>query len=249
MLGSTPAIPYYDLAQQLLVTDTHVFVPVLQPTFFLANHDIFSQAGDLISVDISNPAAPHLDGVLFNTHGTDTDGKDVVGGVDLSGGDFAMWSAVQVNATTLLVASTTATGGNTQDGVGRLDVVDISDPTHMRIVGHLDLPGTLQVIGIEIEGNQALVTASTGGWQDFFTGGGGPTDTYGLTGQVVLATLDITDPHNPQLLHTQTLDRGSRGDPIHESRLASLGGGLTAFSNLGAVGQQPQLLVFNRVVA
>ena len=118
-VGSTSNIFYYNLAQQMLVTDTHVFVPVLVPTFFNSNHDIFSQAGDLLSIDISNIFSPHLDGVLLNTHGTDNDGIDVVGGADLSGGDFAMWSAVQVDPTTLLVASTTATGTDTQTGVGR----------------------------------------------------------------------------------------------------------------------------------
>src|SRR5262249_10418205 len=156
-------------------------------------------------IDISNPAMPHLDGVLFNNHGTNNDGIDVVGGVDQSGGNFAMWSAAQVDPTTLLVASTTATGTDTQTGVGRIRSVDSSDPTHLSDVRDLDIPGTVQAIGIAVQGNRALVIASSGGFQDFFTGGGGTNDNYGLTGHLVLATLDLTDPRNPRLLYTQAL--------------------------------------------
>jgi uncharacterized membrane protein len=241
LLGSTPAIPYYNLSQQMVVTDTHVFVPVQADTFFIASSDIFQQGGDLISVDISNPAAPSMDGVLLNTHGTDNDGKDVVGGADLSGGDFNMWSAVQVDPTTLLVASTTVTGGDTQNGVGRINIVDISDPTHMAIVGHLDIPGTVQVTGLELVGNQLLVTASTGGYQQNFD----PNTNYGLTGDVVLATVDATAPRSLQLLHTQVVNRTSRSDAVSQSRFASLGNGLYAFSNLGASTDKPELQVIN----
>lgn len=182
-----------------------------------------------------------MDGVLLNTHGTDNDGIDAGSGYDESGGNFIMWSAVQVDPTTLLVASTTATGGDTQDGVGSINIVDISDPTHMAIVGTLDIPGTVQVTGLELLGNnQVLVTASTGGYQQNFTN-----DTYGLTGDVVLATLDVTDPRNPVLLHTQVLNRASRSDAVSQSRFASLGNGLYAFSNLGASTDMPELQVIN----
>ena len=182
-----------------------------------------------------------MDGVLSNIHGTDNDGIDAGSGYDQSGGNYIMWSAVQVSPTTLLVASTTATGGDTQDGVGQIDIVDISDPTNMSIVGTLDIPGTVQVTGLQlVDNDEVLVTASTGGYQQNFT-----STTYGLTGDVVLATVDVTNPLDPVLLHTQVLNRASRSDAVSQSRFASLGNGLYAFSNLGASTDMPELQVIN----
>jgi uncharacterized repeat protein (TIGR01451 family) len=244
LLGSTPAIPYGN-EQDMLVTDTHVFVPIIGVPFYLDSHQIIAQDGDVLSIDISNPAAPHLDGVLLNTHGTDNDGIDVVGGYDRSGGNFNMWSVAQANATTLLVGSTTATGTDTQDGVGLVRVLDITDPTHMTDVTDLQIPGTVEVIDLAIQGSQALVIASSGGYQNNFSGGSGSTDNYGLTGHLVLATLDITDPRNPKLLTTQPLSRDSRGSNFHGPGEVALGNGLYAFSNWGQESDPRQLFVSN----
>jgi hypothetical protein len=116
-LGSTPEIPY-NFAIDLAVTDTHAFVSTLQFVFFVGSNDIFAQNGDVLSIDISNPAALQLADVLLNTNGTNNDGITVVGGVDQSGGNFNMWQFAQSAAQTLLVASTTATDGDTQTGTG-----------------------------------------------------------------------------------------------------------------------------------
>ena len=41
LLGSTPAIHYYNLSQDFIVTGTHVFVPVQQVIFYVAGAQHF----------------------------------------------------------------------------------------------------------------------------------------------------------------------------------------------------------------
>jgi uncharacterized membrane protein len=235
LLGSTPEIPY-NFAQDLIVTDTHAFVALGQIGFFLFNRDVFAQNGDLLSIDITDPTAPHLDDVLINTFGTNNDNNPPgdPSGFHNNGGAFFVWSVVQADPQTLLITSSTSTGTDTQVGVGRVRVVDISDPAHMSIVRDLEIPGTVQAFGIAIDGTRALVTASSGGFSDF-------SQDFSFTGTIVLAALDITDVRNPQLIGTQTLARASRGI----NRDAAIGGGLFAFTSLGAVGDNAQLLLVN----
>src|SRR5206468_6138890 len=188
--------------------------------------------GDLLSIDISDPANPHLDGVLDNTNGTNNDGVGIAGNVDQSGGNFNVWSVAQADPTTLLIGTTTVTGTDTQAGVGRVRVVDISDPTHMAVVRDVDLPGTVEAFGVAVDGNRALVAASTGGFGDF-------SPEFAFTGNVVLATLDLTDPRAPGLVATQSLTRASRG--LRQD--VALGGSLFAFASQGAATDTPQLFV------
>ena len=80
----------------------------------------------------------------------------------------------------------------------------VSDPAQMAIVRTVVIPGTVQAVGLSIQGNRAFVVASQGGWSD-------PSPANDHTGNLVLATLDITDPRNPSLLHSEVLDRPSAG--------------------------------------
>jgi large repetitive protein len=233
LLGSAPEIRY-NFAQDLLVTDTHAFVTTAQLVFVVGNNDIYAQNGDVLSIDISDPTAPQLVDVLFNTNGTNNDGIGSSGGVDQSGGNFNMWQFAQADAQTLLVGSTTSTDGDTQAGTGIVRVLDISDPANLAEVGTVLIPGTVQVVGLTIQGNHALVVASSGGWLDFFSN-----DNLGFTGHIVLATLDISNPRNPQLIATQALTRPSRGI----NGAVALGNGKYAFSSLGAPGDNPQLFL------
>ncbi len=232
LLGSALQFPY-NFAGDLVITDTHAFVTTLAIIFFLANGDIFAHIGDVLSFDISVPSAPRLDDVLFNTHGTNNDGVGVVSGVDRSGGDFNVFSLTQVGAQTLLAASTTVTGGDTQAGIGLVRVLDIGGPGNLAEINGLPIPGTVHLTGLAIQGNRALAVGSSGGFQDFFNN-----QNAGLSGNVVLATLEVSDPRNPQLIATQTLSRASRNinPPV------SLGNNQYAVSSLGAFSDTPQLL-------
>ncbi len=247
-LGTTGNIPY-GTAADLIVTETHAFI-VLVNIVFTLNRDIIDQNGGLIAINISDPANPFFDGdavsakgtpagrdgvndgVLFNDNGTNDDGIKTPLGIDQSGGNQNTWSVVQVSPTILLMSGSSATGTDTQNGVGVVRVVDIGDPRNMRLLRDLQIPGTVQVFDVAVSGNRALLTASQGGFADLTTD-------FPFTGNVVLATLNISDPANPQIIHQQTLDRAARG--VDHAR--ALGNGLYTIANLGATTDQPGLFI------
>lgn len=66
-LGTTGDIPYGS-AVDLVITDTHAFV-VLVNFVFTLGRDIIDQNGGVIAVNISNPAAPFFDGDAINAAG------------------------------------------------------------------------------------------------------------------------------------------------------------------------------------
>lgn len=232
-LGSTPELPY-NFGGDLAVTDSHAYVTTLTFDFFLPNRDIFRHTGDLLAVDISAPSAPRLADVLLNTNGTNNDGIGTVGGVDPSGGDFNMFSVAQADVQTLFVSSTTVSGGDTQNGTGVVRLIDTSTPGDVRELATVPVPGTVHLIGMAMQGDRALATASSSGWQDFFTD-----QNAGLSGSIVLASLDVSAPRNPVLIATQTLNRASRGVNLP----VAFTNDRYAFSSLGAATDTPQLFL------
>lgn len=250
-LGTTGEIPYGS-ASSIVVTDTHVFIVNINLIFFLGSNDIFDHNGSVIAINIEDPTAPYFDGdaianrgtpagrdgiddgVLFNENGTNNDGVKSTFGVDQSGGNQNTWDVKQVSPTILLVTGSSVTGGNTQDGVGLVRVIDISDPRNIRLLRDLEIPGTVHAFGIAIDGDMALVTATQGGFSDF-------TPNFPFSGQIVLATLDISDPANPQLIHTQVQPELASGITFD----TSLGGGLFAYGSNGSDGSTPTLHIVN----
>ena len=234
LIGSSPVINY-NLQNDLKSNSTHAFVTQLNVCYSLGSNDIYHHAGDLISIalnldDIENPttAAPALDNVLFNTNGDNTFDPTDVSGCAENGGDHNVFGVALANPQTAYLATTTVTGGNTQAGVGRVQVVDVSNPTSPVVVRELDIPGTVNAIGIGIAGNIGVVIGSTGGWQDNPIGL--------LTGNLTLTTLDVTNPLAPQIVASRTLDRPSS---TFWANTVTLGNGLFAFSDLGYAGGQP----------
>jgi uncharacterized membrane protein len=225
----------YSLAWNMVVTDTHVFVSLWSTTFLVGGqNDIKFQTGDVIAFDVTDPTAPTVVSVLRNTYGTNDDGIGRFLNVDNSGGDGNLWEIVAADDNTLLVAGSTAAGDDTQTGNGVVHVIDVSDPAHMAIVRTVVIPGTVQAVGLSIQEDRAFVVASQGGWSD-------PSPANDLTGDLVLATLDITDPRDPSLLHSEVLDRPSAGP--FSMRTTPLGNGLIAFSSSGGSQDQPAIYV------
>jgi uncharacterized membrane protein len=232
--NNVDGIPY-SLAWNMVVTDTHVFASLWSTTFLIgAQNDIKFQTGDVIAIDVADPTAPTFVSVLRNTYGTNDDGIGRFLNVDVSGGDGNLWEIVAADDNTLLVAGSTAAGDDTQTGNGVVHVIDVSDPAHMAIVRTVVIPGTVQAVGLSIQENHAFVVASQGGFSD-------PSAASDLTGNLVLATLDITDPRNPSLLHSEVLDRPSAGP--FSMRSTPLGNGLIAFSSFGGSQNQPAIYV------
>lgn len=210
----------------MLLTDTHAYVTALQFLFLgsPSNANIVAQRGDLLSIDVSNPAAPFLADVRVNTFGTNNDFVGVAFGVDQSGGPNNVFMVEQVDANTLCIATITSAGGDPNVGIGRIRVVDISNPANMTVIDaeEVQIPGTVQLTGLAIDGDRAFVVGSSGGWTE-------PDISHGLSGTIVLATLDVTDPRDPHLLNTHTLSRRSRGIG---ATLEHVGDDLYAFGSL-----------------
>ena len=219
-LGSTSI--NYVFPHQLLIGGSYAFIPTLQFNYD-AGLNVIAQHGDLTSVNLSPASSPSLADVLFNTTGPPT------------GGNHNVWTGTFANSTTLLIGSTTSTGADVVDGTGTLLIVDVSNPMAMSVAGTLDIPGTLQLTGLSIQGNAALAVGSSGSWNS------GQSD-LGLTGHIVLTALDVTDPRHPSIIAQQSMSRASRGmgtPPVN------IGEGLYAFPNLGPVGGQPEVIVVN----
>ncbi len=251
-LGTTGELPFSDAADFML-TDTDAFIVHINlHTFF--GFTIYSQTGSVIAVNITNPAAPFFDGdavsasgtpagrdgvndgLLFNDYGTNIDGLSSNGLVDESGGKHTTWAITQVSPTIAYVSGSSSTGTDTQTGVGLVHVVDISDPRNIHVIRDLEIPGTVHVVAIDVVGTKAFITASTGGWHQ------NSTDAR-FTGNAVLASLDISDPANPQLIHTQVLAEPALG--LGYSQIVSLGGGLFAYGNQDDAATDPGLFVFD----
>ncbi|MGE0681464.1 MAG: PKD domain-containing protein [Candidatus Binatia bacterium] len=244
LLGSTAV--NYGFAFDFYANSTHAYVSLLQVCWLLSNHDIYFQGGDLLSLALNpntpvNPtsANPALLDVLMNTHGDRSFDPTDISGCPESGGDHNVWQIAQVDAQTLLLASTTATDSNTT-GVGHIFVVDISNPAALNIVREVQIPGTTHAIGVAVEGTTGLVVSSTGGWRDFFPFP--PNDDFLLLGNLVFTTLDLSDPRNPQIVASRSIPRQSR---TFWTSTAALGNGLFAFSNLGGANEPTQVMLIN----
>ena len=104
---------------------------------------------------------------------------------------------IAVNETTAYAASSTSTGSQTTAGTGVLVVVDTSDPSNLKVVKQVSIPGTRQVATIRLQGNLAVTVSNVEGWRnpiDFSQGA--------VVGPTSVSTFDISDPRNPVLLTT-----------------------------------------------
>jgi uncharacterized membrane protein len=184
-LLSSTKIPYVVLYNMLVQGDT-VLVLTGGIAAFVQSF-IYDQLGTVLGIDVSNPAAPIVGSALFNGRGTPNGGY-----TNQDGGTL-------VNNQLAYIASTTSTGSGVQQGTGRVLVVDYSNPDNLSLLKELDIPGTLRIEEIALQGNLALVLGSTGGWS--LQGNGTTGFAYmHLAGHLTLTLLDVTDPQNPQIL-------------------------------------------------
>ncbi len=213
----------YQYMSDLLVDGNTVLVPTDG-----GNYSFFSgfigSFGSVLSIDVSDPTAPKLANVLYNDKGAP------------DGGDTRQLGGTIVNDEIAYFASTTLTGSSVTDGVGRVLVVNYSNPSSLSVLGEVDIPGTVQVVDVGIQGNRALVVSTTGLNSN---------NLLDETGNLVLSVLDITNPAAPVLLSTTVSDAqfpppGSTGAKIS---VQSLGNGLFAVSEAEVNGKPVLLLV------
>ena len=235
--GGTPANPFrtqtiffnYQFLSDAAALPGRVFATTNMVRFDIGTGDIFGQYGDVFSFNTSNPGNLMFDDVLFNTNGSMAQPP-----LFASGSNFNMFGVVQPDASNS-VGSTTATGGDTQTGNGILRIVDVSNPAALAETGTFVVPGTKHVQGIALEGDVALVLATDGGWRDPFT----DVNDIGPTGNIVVVTLDVSDPDNPAVLDSLTVARSPRGlaGPF------ALGSGQFLFSSTGLLTDTPRIYV------
>ncbi|MCC6420670.1 MAG: hypothetical protein IT429_20725, partial [Gemmataceae bacterium] len=237
------AFPYVRAPGGLDVIGNEAFVST-NLVILGANRDITEQFGDILAIDLTLPLNNNsLDDVLFNTFG-DVSSEDEEFGIPRNGGRFNHFGLAAADASTLYAATTTSTGtnvnldenGNPAKGIVR--IIDVSDPTNLTQVGQVEIPGTIMVQGVTIDGNRAYVLGSQGGWKDPFIN----SSDIGPVGNVVMAVLDISDIRNPTVIGTPTvLNRYARG----MAGLVALPGKQFAFGSYGTLTDTPQLYLID----
>lgn len=159
---------------------------------FIWGSSIVGIRGDTIIYDLSDPLNPQSLGLFYNT----------------PQGSYPQWpgsdyfigeSAVGKGDVVYLMSSSAETAA--VGGTGRLRMLDVSDPQNVAEAGVFDLPGSVLLGGMAIQGNRALVVGTDG---PFVLSGGSPS----LSGQMTLHLLDLTDPLNPTILGSELLAGG-----------------------------------------
>lgn len=211
VLESSGPLPYRFVAGPAVVGDT----AYLSSSWYFYNIfslQIFEQHGDVFAMDLKAPGGPALAGALFT--------EPPAG--QPNGGDYNVWQVAAISDDTVYAGSTTTTGANTQSGTGRVLIADVSSG-QPDLVGELAIPGTVHVVGIvKYTPDRVLVVGSGAGWRNAL---------YGLSGPIVLTTLDVTDPRAPQIVpgSQQALPLGSRGLDVP----TPLGGTRFALTSIG----------------
>ncbi len=205
LLGQTPLAfqgATYSAEQALFtLSNNHVYTNAFWYRYFLSGGQIFGQFGEVLDVDISNPAAPAVVGVAYNLPADPA--HQYPDGNFFPDGSSNVWQTAAVNNNILLAGTTTATQDVYTGVSGIVMAVDVSDPANPVVLKKLTIPGMAVVTGISVQGNQAFIIGS-----DQYWGGG----VVGVTGNVVIGLVDLTNPQDPTLISTQTTSDSATGN-------------------------------------
>jgi uncharacterized membrane protein len=212
------------------ISNNHVYLSSLWYRYFFGG-SIFGQFGESDVIDISNPAAPAISSVIYNDPPNPT--FVYPDGTSWPDGASNVWQTAAAGSV-LLASSTTATGATVNGaGVnGLVMVVDTSNPAAPNVLEKLPIPGMAVVTGIAVSGNRAFVIGSSQNWV---------TGTSGLGGNVVVATLDLTNPQSPVIISSQTTEVPSIGMGF----VTAVGNGLYVTNSLSGAGNSPEMLLFD----
>ena len=207
-----------------------------QGVFLFGNNSAgsaFDQFGDVTALNLDAAGGPAIADRLFGTRN-----PPFTGDTFQTGGEI-------VNPTTAYITSTTLSGNNFTNGVGRLLVVNYADPANLVLTREVQVPGTVSLSEVAADGNTALVVGSTrGGLGSWNNNDADPANDSGNIGNLTLTTLDITDRDNPVVVSTVvTAAVFPRGDqPSSKLAVVPVGGGRFAIS-LGIVGGNPVIFL------
>jgi hypothetical protein len=207
--GDTPGYSAFDLTnpqQPTLIASTQInkrffggatyignlaFVPT-EAGIFVGGFWVGSD-GDLLAFDLSNFSNPVLLGTLETPQVDPT-----------YGGPTPVNGETEASPTLIYLGGATSSGGY-NNGVGRLQVVDVSDPANMQVVTQLAIPGALLFYAPQIVGNVAVGIGNTGGFVGSYNAN------PGAFGNIVVATFDVTDLRAPTILSITTATNYSVG--------------------------------------
>src|SRR5262249_47792237 len=143
-----------------------------------------NQYGDLLALDTSNFSSPQVIGTLEQPQISAT-----------YGGPTSVFGATQADTSLVYLGGSTSTS-NTNSGVGRLQVVDASNPSAMKLVGQVTIPGSVHFFAPLIQATVAVGIGDSGGYVGAV--GANPVD----KGNIVVATFDVTDRRSPTLIYS-----------------------------------------------
>lgn len=197
------------------------FVPTAARSFFLG-FQWDATWGDLLAVDLTNFAAPVVAGTLRQPVVNPT-----------FGGLSPMVGATAAGPALLYLGGSTMTGGTNDGAVGRLQTVDVTNPAAMRLVGELQIPGTVMSMAPVLQGTLGIAMGNTEGYE------------YALDsdpvfkGKLVFTTFDAGNRRAPALIASRLTDYkpGSGGGA------ARIGLNLFAFGGVRTAANQEILLV------
>ncbi len=188
-------------------------------TVFFRFGRLVGQRGDFWSFDFTNLDNPFLLDALENFAAQPDGGPSNVNQAVAFGDNYA------------LLSTTTSTGSAGQSGLGRLVIVDTSDPANLFETAELLIPGTVFSTGVDSLGDLLLVAGNTEGRRS--------TGNFNLTGELTLTTVDASDPTNPVILSTLVTNVSAGG----RTKINSLGNGFFAVSGANLNGQPVLVLV------
>lgn len=216
LIAATPINKRF-FGQPVYVGD-FAFVPTTALTSF-PGFGWDNQFGDLLAVNVANFAQPQLVSTLEQPQ------------IDpVFGGPMSVFSATQASASLLYLGISTSTGPQ-NNGVGALQVVDVSNPAAMQIVGQLSIPGTIQTGAPLIQGTIGVALGNNGGYN--------PGATPNTQGNIVVTTFDVSDPRVPAILSITTTPYS----PGLGGGAAQIGNNLFAFAGVQDVSANPVLLI------
>lgn len=167
-----------------VVVGSFAFVPT-QALTYVAN-TWAGQLGDLIAFNMTNLSNPQVAGTLANPQ------------VDAQyGGQGVVEGAVQADTAVMYVAGSSSTGSQ-NNGLGRLQVVDFSNPAAMRVLAQLSVPGTIILNPPLIQGAVGVAIGNNGGFV------GSINANPGEKGNIVVTTFDLTDRSTPVTIASVT---------------------------------------------
>lgn len=218
VLLGTAAIPY-QYPSALAVQGNTVYVST-SGIIYDSGGNVTDQFGDLLTINITNPATPVLGNALYSVKGTPKGGVSIQHGL------------LPVSSSVAYLVGSSSTGSSTQSGSGRIVIVRTSDPANLSVAGTLDISGTVDAQAIAVDGAHALVVGSTGGLLSPFADPG----QIGLTGNVTLTLLDISNPLQPTVVGstqvTQFTFPNAGQSPLGRVQIVDLGNSHFAISDI-----------------